>query len=355
MKKEIEAEKRVYIKRSTLKVDPEIDDLNSIMRQNFAHLKRQLTRDLVEEKLLADKGQDWMDQLRREGLSVRASKDEPFRLNLVRHVAEISGLVYWQITEPLLFPEPTRKWIAKHTGITVKRLEGIDTELKTPHPSGKTTGGKPWRVDELVSIAHAMNVTVAYMLTPNKDLINVKTTLNIRGFERSPKISVRTSTWVLWLHNLVPLPRQLPSAFEKRLSFPSLSEEELSRNTPASYLEVITSIRDGHQGVWSHFKDIDNYAPLTPAQSVGLADTWHVEKRGPIDIERNLIYSANGLFVELRKLLKDSNLEDAGGTYLASFESGLGKVRNHLIWMVRYLRLRLSVAPKKTTTGMEKK
>lgn len=339
--KEINARKaeiRIYPKGEVL-VDDE-GDISAVIRANFAFLKRQMTHDRIMQRLIAEDGQKaWDERVERFSLVELAKQDSKFKFRLEEIIADIVEVKGWHFqTEDFNFPEPTRAVISESTGISAKRLEQIDS-TKQVYESNEP-GTLPMKVPELIAIANAMNVTIAYMLSPSGESLEEVATVRYPEISRVSKHSTPISTWVLWLHNLAPLDEQNPKFFERNLSYPPESIIERARNAAIPIDEVIGEFNRTQMGGQSLYGQINNFEPPTPEQIVEPALPLEVKERSASDIERNIVRRNTWLFIELRKVVSHSNRSGAVAKVDQIFTMGMQKVKNQCAWMLRFLRHR---------------
>ena len=316
------------------------DYINTVIRENFAFLKRQMTHDRIMQRLIAEDGPEaWDEKVKRFSLAEMAKQDSKFKSRLEVIIADIVEVKGWNFqTEDFNFPEPTRAAISKKTGIPVKRLEQIDSEEQF-YASGNG-GGQPMKVTELIEIANAMNVTIAYMLSPSGESLGEKATVRYDEISGVSKHSTRISTWILWLHNLAPLDEQNPKLFERNLSYPHESTIERARNAAIPVDEVIGEFNRTQKGDQSLYDQINNFEPLAPEEIVEPCSPLVAKTRSESDIERNIIRRNTWLFIELRKVLNQYNRSGSTTKVDQIFTTGMQKVKNQCAWMMRFLRHR---------------
>lgn len=329
---------RIYPKREVL-VDNE-DDINAVIRENFAFLKRQMTHDRIIQRLIAEDGQGaWDERMDRFSLVEMAKQDSKLKFRLEEIIADFVGVKGWHFqTEDFNFPEPTRGVISASTGISVKRLEQIDS-TKQVYESDQA-GTLPMKVPELIAIANAMNVTIAYLLSPSGESLEEVATVRYPEISRVSRHSTPVSSWVMWLHNLVPLDEQNPKFFERNLSYPPATTNERVRNAAIPADEVVKEIKRTQKGAQSLYDQVNNFEPLVPNDIVEPSLPLDAKERNASDIERNIVRRNTWLFIELRKVLSKSNRFGGVAKVDQIFLVGMQKVKNQCAWIMRFLRHR---------------
>lgn len=277
------------------------------------------------------------------------------RLEIIELIREINEDPNWIAAgENLEFPRLSVKKIAEMSGIPESRLEDIRKPERIQ--GGVTKHGKPFLVDELISLANVHNTTVAYLLTPPVGFIaSDKEFLRFPQLERTNTNKITFSSWVLWLHNLVPLPVQNPVSFERILSSSSwlIEDEHLSKpNTkpaPASASKALTKERTGS---FSCQNQLEDYSALSEDEFVDIntADKTLVTSTVLFDEQVELTMTNMSVFVELRKLFRSYNLIRHGADQKTLITNTLPKISNGFTKMYFQLRVMLlrNLATKKT-------
>lgn len=315
----------------------EEDDIDSTIRANVNYLLDQLVLDIAQAKLEEEYGIDWMSKTL-VGSSPQKWLDEvdKFRFHLEQAASEVSEVEGWHFQKGKLeeLPRPTASWLSKRSGLS----KGQISQLLYSQNQDGTFGGKAFKVSELIVLANALNTTLQFLLTPK--LTSILRDLPVSYHQGSRKRAVRApiSQWHLWLHALAPLPEQNFYLFEKHAShFAGYSEEKKSRNAKAGIHPTAMSAADIEIGPLTAYKRIENYLPLSKKDMI--------EPTSPIPIgtshkqaELEILKANLGLFVEIRKLLRSTNLERPKGQLEKIFDSGTSKVKAQIGQIMRLLK-----------------
>lgn len=315
----------------------EEDNIDATIRANVNYLIDQMTLDIAQSKLEREFGGEWMSKAL-VGSSPQKWLDEVerFRFALEQAAAEVSEVHGWHFQKGKIeeLPRPTAAWLSKRSGLSAGQINQL---LYKQNQDG-TFGGKAFKVSELIVLANALNTTVQFLLTPQ--LTSILRDLPVSYHRGSRKRAAKTSIsqWHLWLHSLAPLPEQNFYLFEKHSShFAGYSEEKKSRNAKAGKHPTAMSAADIELGPLTAFQRLSNYTAL------GKKD--QIEPTSPIpkgvnhtQAELEILRANLGLFVEIRKLLRASNLDRPKTEIVKLFESGAVKVKAQLGQLMRLLK-----------------
>lgn len=287
--------------------DPlETHDVNAIIRANIAFLRRQALHDDLEARYVAEHGIEWENEFRRRTLSFMTLKDTAMREVLTNYVREMTGDKNFNFQEETDWPPITLEEVVTRTRIPKPRLRSI-LEPKAEYGSGSATGGQPFTVDELLALAAAFEVTPAYLLTPPREFLGAEDELRVAAVSNvDGEPAVSTARWVLWLHNLLPLPKQNPYRFERNLSYSSAFVDALPRNRKPSKDRVIDIINRTRRARASYFSQLGNFGPPPKMWRVDFSAAPLV--KSPRDRNLTSIVHANGIFFELRKALRATEI-----------------------------------------------
>lgn len=337
MSKKIERATTKWTPSSTFFPSLEEENIDSTIRANVNYLLDQLVLDIAQAKLEAELGSEWLSKVL-VGASPQKWLDEVerFRFSLEQAAAEVSEVQGWHFQNGKIeeLPRPTVSWLSKHTGLS----KGQINQLLYKKNIDGTFGGKAFKVSELIVLANALNTTVQFLLTPQ--LTSILRDLPVSYYRGSRKRVAKTSIsqWHLWLHSLAPLPEQNFYLFEKHSShFAGYSEEKKSRNAKAGIHPTAMSAADIEIGPLSAFKRINDYLPLgekdmieptspIPSGTTHLMAEWEI-------LKANL-----GLFAEIRKLLRSTNLERPKTQLGKIFDSGALKIKSQLGQIMRLIK-----------------
>lgn len=301
--------------------DPlETHDVNAIIRANVAFLRRQALHDDLEARYVADHGLKWEEEFRKRTSTFMTLKNPAMREALTNYVREMTGDKDFHFQEETEWPPITLNEVTRRTGIAEARLRAV-LEPKAEYDGGSATGGQPFTVDELLALAAAFEVTPAYLLTPPREFLGDEDELRVvavSGPYGEPAVS--TARWVLWLHNLLPLPAQNPYRFERNLSYSSAFVDPLPRNSKPTKDRVIDAIDRTRRSKMSYFSKLGNFSPLPREKQVDFSAAPLVRK--PRDRNVTSIVHTNGVFFELRKALRATEIDRL------STESGRERLRN---------------------------
>lgn len=337
MSKKIEGAKSKSTASSTALPSLEEDDIDATIRTNVNYLLDQLVLDIAQANLEAEYGSDWMSSAL-VGSSPQKWLDEvdKFRFHLEQAASEVTEVKGWHFQKGKIeeLPRPTASWLSKRSGLS----KGQISQLLYGKNEDGTFGGKAFKVNELIVLANTLNTTLQFLLTPR--LTSILRDVPVSYYKGSRKRAVKSSIsqWHLWLHSLAPLPEQNFYLFEKHAShFAGYSEEKKSRNAKPGIHPTAMSAADIEIGPLSAFKRINNYLPL------GKKDM--IEPTSPIpggtthkQAELEILKANLGLFVEIRKLLRSTNLERPKIELAKIFDSGSSKVKAQLGQIMRLLK-----------------
>lgn len=333
------------IERATTKSTPsptvlpslEEDNIDATIRANVNYLLDQMVLDIAQAKLEAEYGSEWLSKAL-VGHSPQTWLDEvdKFRLQLEQVAAEVSEVQGWHFQKGKIeeLPRPTKNWLSKRSGLSVGKIN----DLFYKEYANGNFGGKAFLVSDLVVLANALNTTIQFLLTP--PLTSILKDFPVSYYKgsrsRAPKTSI--SQWHLWLHSLAPLPEQNFYLFEKHSShFAGYSEEKKSRNAKVGIHPTAMSAADIELGPLSAFKRMNDYLPLGKKHMI--------EPTSPIPTgtthklaELEILKANLGLFVEIRKLLRSTNLERPKSQLGRIFDSGSLKVKTQLGQIMRLLK-----------------
>jgi hypothetical protein len=328
--------------RSALEIDDLIDvdrDLNAVIRENFEFLKEQMVIDACDVRFIREDGKDWVKKRTGKTIQEIAKTDESIRFRLENFIGEELNVDGWHFqSDDLDFPNPTREWISAKTGIPVKRLENLDKPQKF-YPGGGRTGGLAFTVEELVAIARATHTSIQFLLTPSASRIASGRPSSYQSSLGKVLHASTASKWILWLYSLRPLPEQSAFLFERNGSYLAGELEARTKTAKPFRDDVIKGLARSRYGAFSMFSSIENYDPLdknltevkisTPLKSV------------PTKAEQELWQVKNtfGIFVELRKLMRDETLKSSEKLTASRWRTGSAKLLNHLVRLGRLLRL----------------
>ena len=305
-------------------------DLNSIIRENFEFLKEQMVIDACDVRFIKEDGKDWIEKRKGKTIQEIAKSDLSIRLRLENFLGEEMGVEGWHFqSDDLDFPNPTRQWISDKTGIQVKRLENLDKPQKI-YPGGGRSGGLAFTVEELVAIARATHTSIQFLLTPSATrIVSCKSS----GFKLSlGKVSSTNtaSRWILWLYSLRPLPEQSAFLFERNSSYLAGELEARTKTARPFREDVIKGIARSRYGVFSMFESVENYDPLEK-RLVAKISPPSSSRGSKLEQELWEIKNTFGLFVELRKLLRDETLNSNEKLTISRWRTGTIKLQNHVV------------------------
>ena len=337
MSKKIERAKSKSTSSSIALPSLEEDDIDTTIRTNVNYLLDQLVLDIAQANLEAEYGSDWMSSAL-VGSSPQKWLDEvdKFRFHLEQVASEVTEVKGWHFQKGKIeeLPRPTASWLSKQSGLSKGQISSL---LYNQNKVG-TFGGQAFKVSELIVLANTLNTTLQFLLTPR--LTSILSDLPVSYYKGSRKRAVKTSIsqWHLWLHSLAPLPEQNFYLFEKHAShFAGYSEEKKSRNAKPGIHPTAMSAADIEIGPLSAYKRINNYLPL------GKKDM--IEPTSPIptgtthkQAELEILKANLGLFVEIRKLFRSTNLERPKSQLETIFDSGSSKVKAQMGQIMRLLK-----------------
>ncbi len=333
------------IERATTKSKPsssvlpslEEDNIDATIRANVNYLLDQLVLDIAQSKLEKEFGSEWLSKaLVGSSPQKWLEEVERFRFSLEQAAAEVSEVQGWHFQKGKIeeLPRPTASWLSKRSGLSAGQISQL---LYKKNEDG-TFGGKAFKVSELIVLANALNTTVQFLLTPQ--LTSILRDLPVGYYRGSRKRAVKSSIsqWHLWLHSLAPLPEQNFYLFEKHSShFAGYSEEKKSRNAKVGIHPTAMSAADIELGPLSAFKRINDYLPLGKKDLIeptSTIPTGTTHKSAELEIlKANL-----GLFVEIRKLLRSTNLQRPQGQLGRIFDSGSVKIKAQVGQLMRLLK-----------------
>ena len=315
----------------------EEDNIDATIRANVNYLLDQLVLDIAQSKLEKEFGSEWMSKAL-VGASPQKWLDEVerFRFSLEQAAAEVSEVQGWHFQKGKLeeLPRPTASWLSKRSGLSAGQISQL---LYKKNEDG-TFGGKAFKVSELIILANALNSSVQFLLTPQ--LTSILKDIPVSYYQGSRKRAVKTSIsqWHLWLHALAPLPEQNFYLFEKHSShFAGYSEEKKSRNAKVGIHPTAMSAADIELGPLSAFKRISNYLPLGKKEMI--------EPTSPIPAgtthklaELEILKANLSLFVEIRKLLRSTNLARSKSELGKIFDSGALKIKAQIGQVMRMVK-----------------
>lgn len=313
-------------------------DVNKVIRSNLSFLRRQLLQDTVEARWIAEHGEVWIEKFEKSTGIREIAEDAYLYRTLESFIAQELEVDGWHFQDPenLSIPMASRKKISAGTGISEGRLTNIDQEL-TEYPSGASEGGQPMTVEELIRLATFFDVTVSYLLTPPSNFIKKQQCLRLPLTNAVPNREISTANWILWLHNLLPLPQQDWVRFERNLSYPSLSVEPLPKNSTPEKAVVRRTVIETRKSRVSLIRSLNDYSPLkgkVQNPTDGLKEPSMKETR----LNDNIIFQNRGLFVELRKGIRAVTRQEQPSSYLKKILHTAKKVKNFYFGTARYLR-----------------
>lgn len=324
---------------SSIATLPALEEANidSTIRANVNYLLDQMVLDIAQAKLEAEYGSEWMSKAL-IGSSPQRWLDEvdKFRFHLEQAASEVSEVKGWHFQKGKIeeLPRPTASWLSKNSGLSTGQI----SQLLYKQNEDGTFGGKAFKVSELIVLANALNTTLQFLLTPKLTSILRDYPVSYHQGSRRRAAKTSISQWHLWLHSLAPLPEQNFYLFEKHSShFAGYSEEKKSRNAKAGIHPTAMSAADIEIGPLSAYKRINNYLPL------GKKDM--IEPTSPVpdgtthkQAESEILKANLGLFVEIRKLLRSTNLERPKSQLETIFDSGSSKVKAQIGQIMRLLK-----------------
>ena len=329
-------------------------DLNEIIRLNLEYLEVQQVVHEAERRFAQKHGDDWAKKFSVHSLELVAKSFPEIRLEIIELIREIIEDPKWVAAgEKLEFPRLSIKKVAEMSGILESRLEDIRKPERIQ--GGVKKHGKPFLVEELVSLANVHHTTVAYLLTPPVGFINSSNEfLNFSHLDKGTGEKLSYSTWVLWLHNLVPLPGQNPVSFERILSASSwlVEDEHLSKaNTKPSPASAADALIKERTGFYSCQSQLEDYSPLNESEQfdISIDEKKLATASKTFSDQVELIMTNMSVFVELRKLFRKHNLIRHGADKMILVTNTLPKIMNGFTKMYVQLRLILlkSLAAKK--------
>jgi hypothetical protein len=334
--------KKISAKGTTTKEDlsmPSLEEgsINATIRANVNYLLDQLVLDIAEAKLEKEFGSEWLSTAL-VGSSPQKWLEEvdKYRFHLEQTAAEVTEAAGWNFQRNKIdeLPRPTASWLSKKSGLTVGQINQL---IYRQNEDG-TFGGKSFTVTELIVLANALNTTIQFLLTPPLKSILLDYPVSYYKGRRRSALKTSISQWHLWIHSLAPLPEQNFYLYEKHAShFVGYQEEKKSRNAKPGIHPTAMSAADIQHGPLSSFSRLNNYSPEAKASLVG--PTTPIPKGASHKSAEIEILGANlGFFVEIRKLLRSSNLSRPNAEIEKIFESGVSKAKSQLGQIVRFLR-----------------
>jgi hypothetical protein len=328
--------------KSALEIDdvlPIDTDLNSVIRENFEFLKEQMVIDACDVRFIREDGKDWVKKRTGKTIQEIAKSDESIRFRLESFIGEELNVDGWHFqSDDLDFPNPTREWISVKTGIPVKRLENLDKPQKF-YPGGGRTGGLAFTVEELVAIARATHTSIQFLLTPSASRIASGRTFGYQSSVGKVLHASTASRWILWLYSLRPLPEQSTFLFERNGSYLAGELEARTKTAKPFRDDVIKGLARSRYGAFSMFSSVENYDPLD--KNLAEVKISTPLKSKPTKAEQELweVKNTFGIFVELRKLMRDETLKSNEKLTTSRWRSGVAKLINHVVRLGRLLRL----------------
>lgn len=314
-------------------------DINKVIRANLGYLKRQKMQDAVEKKWIEEFGEDWIKKFEKD-TGFKEIVEDDFKLSKLQTiVAKELGVDEWFFeTGNRQLPEISRRSISEGTGISEGRLAGIDQE-RAVYPGGNAEGGVHMTVEELIQLANYFDVTLAHLLTPPSDFIKSVSMMKLPLQGQSYQQPIPTSTWVLWLHNLLPLPEQDDVRFERNLSYPTLTVEALGRRKKLGKEEVRKTLTETRRSRSSLIRKLADFNPLKDEDKQNPVGAIKDEAMVNTRLNGNIIFQTRGLFVELRKGIRKSVRSEPNSAYVRLVTITAEKAANYYFGMVKFLRL----------------
>ncbi|AWR21311.1 helix-turn-helix domain-containing protein [Aurantimicrobium photophilum] len=313
-------------------------DINKVIRANMAFLKQQVLQDKVESRWVEEHGPQWVEKFEKSTGYKEIIEDSYHLATLEQYISEELELDGWHFQDPeKTLPMVTRKAVSEGTGISEGRLTNIDQE-KTEYGTGASEGGQPMTVEELLKLAVYFDVTVAYLLTPPSDFIKKTANLKLPLSHGKAQMEISTSNWILWLHNLLPLPQQDSVRFERNHSYPSLSVEALARNALPEKVGVRRTVTETRRSRVSLVKSLKEFGPLSKTDEQNALDGLKDPEMKNTRLNDNVIFQNRGLFVELRKGIRTSVRKEEPTSFLAKIQNSGSKAINFYFGIAKFLR-----------------
>lgn len=315
----------------------EESDIDATIRANVIYLREQFVLDAAEARLEAELGSEWMSKVFKDSSPQKLLDEvERFRFHLEQIASEVTGIEGWHFQKAKIeeLPRPTTKWLSSKTGLSASKLEAL---LREKGPSG-SFGGVPFKVSDLIKIANALNTTIQFLMTPQLTSILVDSPVSYYKGNRRFVTKTSISQWHLWLHALAPLPEQNFYLFEKHGShFAGYRDKERGKNAKPTKDAPALSAADIQFGPLSAYSRLNDYKSLRAADKNDVATPI---KRGLTHAaaEQEILAANLGLFVELRKLTRKTNLALPEKDLAKIFESGFGKAKSLMVQIVRNLK-----------------
>ena len=298
-------------------------DINDVIRENFKFLQEQMYYDTCETELRKEYGENWPVHFGGKTLQQIAREDSKFTLKLEKIIADIERVPGWHFqTQDFELPTPTADWIADQTGLKKKTIQGLNN-------------GQRFLVEELIAIATVFNTSIQALLMPTVEILTANTELAFKSKTESKKLEVSSGRWFLWLHNLKSLPGQHFYLFERHNSYIGLSGKKLHGNEKLFPDDVKKQLAGSRYGEFSKYEDIENYKRIPPGLGV---DVLGPHEGTETETQIWTIRTTLGLFVELRKLFREDTVKGPGPRLNTRKTTGLSKVRNYIIRIMRVLR-----------------
>lgn len=298
-------------------------DINDVIRENFKFLQEQMYYDTCETELRKEYGENWPTHFGGKTLQQIAREDSKFALKFETVIGEIERVPGWHFqTQDFELPTPTVDWIADQTGLKKNTIEGLNN-------------GQRFLVEELIAIAAVFNTSIQALLMPTAGILTANTELAFKSKTECKKIEVSSGRWFLWLHNLKSLPGQHFYLFERHNSYIGLSGKKLHGNTKLFPDDVKKQLANSRYGDFSKYEDIENYKRIPPGLGVDVLGPYEGTET---ETQIWTIRTTLGLFVELRKLFREETVKGPGPRLNTRRTTGLSKIRNYIIRIMRVLR-----------------
>lgn len=298
-------------------------DINEVIRKNFKFLQEQMVYDTCETRLRKEYGENWPVERTGKTLQEIAKDDGEFKLKLESIIGEIQGVDGWHFqTSDFEFPTPSAPWISKKTGFKKSTIEGLNKN-------------KRFLVEELIAIAEVFNTSIQSLLMPSVEVLEMNTQISFSTGPGGKKLETETGRWFLWLHNLKSLPSQQNYLFERHNSYIGLQATRGHGNADVPTDDLLRQLSKSRYGTFSEFEKIENYRRIPSGQKVDIGEPHSASSER---IQLWTIRNTLGLFVELRKLLREETVRGPIAKLGTRHTNGQSKIRNHITRLVRILR-----------------
>ena len=184
--------------------------IGAILRSNVRDLRNRA----AEEWWLKQAREQGRDHILAMPASLPESQREAWRLRAITAEIDLElGIGTFQPTRDKWMPLPTaaRADYVRTTGLSEDAWSDLERNKRDV------------TVAELVSIAAAMHVDVAYLLSPPIESLVTNTEVRCGDFDGAR--SADAQSLLLWLRGLAPLPGQDPDLYLSRMASPSVHKE----------------------------------------------------------------------------------------------------------------------------------